>query len=69
MAMNTYAMTSADGPSRAGPISERVVKPEALDRILARLSKHPGARRTPYQVQGHIQTVQLESKMRVCSAF
>lgn len=23
-------MTSADGPSRAGPISDRVVKPEAL---------------------------------------
>jgi hypothetical protein len=26
----TYAMTSSEGPSRAGPISERVVKPEAL---------------------------------------
>jgi hypothetical protein len=69
MVMNTYAMTSADGPSRAGPISERVVKPEALDRILASLSKGPGARHTPYQAQGHIQTAQLESKMRVCSVF
>jgi hypothetical protein len=26
----TYAITSSEGPSRAGPISERVVKPEAL---------------------------------------
>ena len=24
-------MTSAEGPSRAGPISDRVVKPDALD--------------------------------------
>ena len=27
----TYAIVSADGPSRAGPISDRVVKPDALD--------------------------------------
>ena len=26
-----YAIVSAEGPSRAGPISERVVKPEALE--------------------------------------
>lgn len=26
----TYAITSAEGPSRAGPISDRVVKPDAL---------------------------------------
>jgi hypothetical protein len=35
----THAITSADGPSRAGPISERVVKPEALRGILALLTR------------------------------
>lgn len=30
MRIITYAMTSAEGPSLAGPISDRVVKPEAL---------------------------------------
>jgi hypothetical protein len=30
-------MTSADGPSRAGPISERVVNPEALMRDIRRM--------------------------------
>jgi hypothetical protein len=28
------ATTSADGPSRAGPISERVVKPDALGEMI-----------------------------------
>lgn len=28
---SAHAMTSAEGPSRAGPISDRVVKPDALD--------------------------------------
>ena len=30
MKILTYAITSAEGPSLAGPISDRVVKPDAL---------------------------------------
>ena len=33
----THATTSAEGPSRAGPISDRVVKPEALSRMPSEL--------------------------------
>lgn len=63
-------MTSADGPSRAGPISDRVVKPEAL-KSYVRASRRNDAQAAPTLVRDQRRTkpALASTKKRACWAF
>ena len=51
---DTHATASADGPSRAGPISDRVVKPEALKDACERLIRTSKEHYSPTTQTGYI---------------
>lgn len=66
----THAITSADGPSRAGPISERVVKPDALQDVsISKSIYRQLLRRTLDQDQQHTKPGQAWKGKQACSFY
>lgn len=59
-------MTSSEGPSRAGPISERVVKPEALGILLVDALGKEKNKCTLDQDQQHKRLVLALTKTPIC---
>ena len=63
-------MTSADGPSRAGPISDRVVKPDALHEDWSKMSKAPFNKPpTLDQDQRHTMLELASTETQVCWVY